>query len=1584
MYLKMNNGVETMKRILSLLIVFSLVVSMCPVTVLATGATNNSAYSTSAEKQLAEVKVYDESDALILEEAYHYENDLLVGISYTDYENAALLQGSPSFSYERVLTYDSYGRLISTTMDHPFESKGEEYTYNDAGLLISKYSWAMSEYHTEYEYDVNGRCIQEITTSDDGTATTDYVYNEKGLLSSATIQNVYWWDSYRETITYTYDRYGRISETSRVGSSISSFVEYSYDYAPFVVAEHTEYYNDSSYCYTFFSLEDDNGFGFSSAAMTDLEFSADSDGYLSKVAGKLNGEKRTYKFSYITDLNSGVNDSERNTWQDAYYDFIIQDSNSGQLDFGGYNLIYLDDDDIPELWIDYIADPIGGAKLVSYANGAIISTNLGMGGELSYIERGGLFYHTSTSHATTMDTIGSLVDGQFTAVAQGSISYPNVMVEGGPTEDSYYWNNVSVTKSEYQSNLEACFDFANAQTCGLEYSYTEILDYLKNGEFYSDLIQAEWIEQHIEYAASETYQTEITPGYQGRMKAIFDDILEDTGIKFYDFTEYLTEWKINPSQADLYELLLSELLIREQGSDFLEQASQLNFLCATIKVLSALIKGLESSDGVKEDVIKSLSEIESIMLTAKSGSTEFTSAFNQFLDIADSNFTVQSFKKALKDGAGAVGLDVALDGLGAIVDSGVDCVLYIISSMAYTEASEDFCRVLDAMAHKVRTEFSAGDFPALGKYDDEMNWNDFVIALNSIRKSIQDCKTDQAAAVGNYAVERLQNAGTDIAKSVVKSVCEFSATSIAKCIPVVGAVAVAYDFLKYGNLAVELLTNVDEASYCLDVLTKLYCISVVLDDVADDYVEELDNNSFWISTAFDETISLYKSTHILAAEYMKEYMTGIIQDKYLAFYLTFDVTDPYLYFITIPRLQETITWYENGIRIICDRMQAIQNIQCHSSDLQYDPVTGDIQKAYSNANMYIIACPTAVIVTDQAGQQVAYLSNDTCIVLEGHELYYQTVEISETEAMKIAIVPDEYTLTVTGTGEGEMNVFATDFSAEAGAISTYLDIPVQSHSVVKIEDNLTNPEGKKLTVDGVEYQPFIAENVSSGTCGEDLEWSFDPAKGLLSIYGSGAMEDYGYPENSAPWWGCREEIQNVEIAENVTYIGVHSFGNCSNLTNIVFSGNAPGIGDNAFYNVTASVRYPADGTWTTVADQNYGGNLQWKSYCSGSHSGGTATCTHRAVCTVCGEKYGNALDHDEVIHEAQTSNCTQVGWDAYVTCSRCDYSTYVEKPATGHNYIGRKCAVCGAIDPNWTEPEWDITRLGGSDRFNTAFLAANQMKQTLGIEKFDTVVVASGMDFADALSGSYLAAVNNAPILLACQVESINETVKAYIKENLKEGGKIYILGGTNAIPDSFGEGLTDYTLRRLAGTNRFDTNLKILKEAGIGDNPILVCTGLGFADSLSASATKLPILLVYGDKLTADQAAFLEANRSRPIYIIGGTSAVNTKIETQLKSYGEAKRVAGNDRFQTSVLIAETFFDSPNAAVLAYAWNFPDGLCGGPLAATMNAPLVLTMEKYEAQATNYIQSKNIRNGIVLGGETLIPDNSINLIFGLK
>lgn len=66
-----------------------------------------------------------------------------------------------------------------------------------------------------------------------------------------------------------------------------------------------------------------------------------------------------------------------------------------------------------------------------------------------------------------------------------------------------------------------------------------------------------------------------------------------------------------------------------------------------------------------------------------------------------------------------------------------------------------------------------------------------------------------------------------------------------------------------------------------------------------------------------------------------------------------------------------------------------------------------------------------------------------------------------------------------------------------------------------------------------------------------------------------------------------------------------------------------------------------------------------------SCTGGTATCTAKAVCEACGVEYGekDLNNHDLVQHAAKAPTCTEIGWDAYDRCIRCGYTTRKELPA---------------------------------------------------------------------------------------------------------------------------------------------------------------------------------------------------------------------------------------------------------------------------------------------------------------------------------
>ena len=91
------------------------------------------------------------------------------------------------------------------------------------------------------------------------------------------------------------------------------------------------------------------------------------------------------------------------------------------------------------------------------------------------------------------------------------------------------------------------------------------------------------------------------------------------------------------------------------------------------------------------------------------------------------------------------------------------------------------------------------------------------------------------------------------------------------------------------------------------------------------------------------------------------------------------------------------------------------------------------------------------------------------------------------------------------------------------------------------------------------------------------------------------------------------------------------------------------------------------------------------------------------------------------------------------------------------------------------------------------------------------VYVATGLTFADALSGATLAAKNDSTIILVG-----------------------FVIGGTSAVSEDVAKSLPGVT--RLAGEDRFGTNIEVAKHFGVESDYVYVATGLTFADALSGA----------------------------------------------------------------------------------------------------------------------------------------------------
>ncbi len=119
---------------------------------------------------------------------------------------------------------------------------------------------------------------------------------------------------------------------------------------------------------------------------------------------------------------------------------------------------------------------------------------------------------------------------------------------------------------------------------------------------------------------------------------------------------------------------------------------------------------------------------------------------------------------------------------------------------------------------------------------------------------------------------------------------------------------------------------------------------------------------------------------------------------------------------------------------------------------------------------------------------------------------------------------------------------------------------------------------------------FAIEGGNSGTCGDGLYWAYYAETGRLSIYGTGAMDNYEHKVSSAPWADC--DVRTITIGEGVTGIGLRAFDGQSNCIAVSFPSTLEYIADEAFYECTALTGIELDDQLKEIGSRAF-------AYCTG-------------------------------------------------------------------------------------------------------------------------------------------------------------------------------------------------------------------------------------------------------------------------------------------------------------------------------------------------------------------------------------------------
>ncbi|NQX33349.1 cell wall-binding repeat-containing protein [Herbiconiux sp. VKM Ac-2851] len=293
------------------------------------------------------------------------------------------------------------------------------------------------------------------------------------------------------------------------------------------------------------------------------------------------------------------------------------------------------------------------------------------------------------------------------------------------------------------------------------------------------------------------------------------------------------------------------------------------------------------------------------------------------------------------------------------------------------------------------------------------------------------------------------------------------------------------------------------------------------------------------------------------------------------------------------------------------------------------------------------------------------------------------------------------------------------------------------------------------------------------------------------------------------------------------------------------------------------------------------------------------------------------------------------------------------------------------------KPAPTVTRIAGKDRFEQSALVSKATFATA-----DTVYLASGEKFPDALSAASVAADHSAPLLLTTAARVTDEVVAELKRLAPKD---VVVVGGPLAVSPAVVDQLktalgTPSTITRIGGADRFEVSRKLIGDRTFGipaSDDVFIATGTNFPDALGASPAAAlidaPVLLVNGgaSALTAPEKATLTSLGAKTTSIVGGPLAVSAALETDLAKSYTTTRFGGGDRFEVNAgLNAAAFKPGVDTLYLASGANFPDALSGGAAAGVQGNPLAITETNCISGATALSIGRLLPSKIVILGGT--------------
>ncbi len=283
-------------------------------------------------------------------------------------------------------------------------------------------------------------------------------------------------------------------------------------------------------------------------------------------------------------------------------------------------------------------------------------------------------------------------------------------------------------------------------------------------------------------------------------------------------------------------------------------------------------------------------------------------------------------------------------------------------------------------------------------------------------------------------------------------------------------------------------------------------------------------------------------------------------------------------------------------------------------------------------------------------------------------------------------------------------------------------------------------------------------------------------------------------------------------------------------------------------------------------------------------------------------------------------------------------------------------------------PAIKSSRISGSDRYETSVAISKK-----NFASADTVVIANGTGYADALAAAPLANQNHAPILLS-KAKDLPQSTLNEIKR--LKASKVIIVGGENSISSNIVSKLEKdkLTVERISGDSRYATAVKIaekIRETSKDSNEAILVSGSNFADALSVSSlankTNAPIILTSSKKMPKGQENTINSWNLAKLTVVGGQNSVSQEAVAGIKASQKA-RIEGRDRYETSALVVKQLNSTSGKLMLASGKQPADALSAGAVTELAQRPLLLVSKNKLSNSAKELINKGIKDVEIIGG----------------